>query len=149
MIDAIVNSGLRIALVGRGWQSYFGMRDNVTYFDAMTHREITKLYQDTKVVVNVNAVNGASERLFDAIDSGAMVYSEFSMMLYDMFGSGNGVLFHNINAQESSITLLTNIIKRNETESWALSAKESVRSAHTWKHRAIYLNQLVNAFSLA
>lgn len=147
IIQSLVDSGLRVALIGKGWQSYLGQRDNVTYFDSIPHHQIVSLYQDAKVVVNVNATNGASERLFDAIDCGAMVYSEFSMMLYDMFGSGNGVLFHNVNAQESSLDLLKNIIAQNETEAWAWSAKQVVLAAHTWKHRAKYLQQIVSAYA--
>lgn len=147
IIDSLVNSGLTVGIIGQGWNSYFGERNNVTYFDNIAHNEIMHLYQNAKVVVNVNAVNGASERLFDAIDAGAMVYSEFSMMLYDMFGSGNGVLFHNIHATESSIDLLKDIILNSETELWASSAKEKVLSAHTWKHRALFLNEVVSAFA--
>lgn len=147
MVESLVNSGLTVGLIGKGWKNHFGQKDRVTYFDHVSHDDIAQLYQDAKVVMNVNAVNGASERLFDAIDSGAMVYSEFSMMLFDMFGSGNGILFHHVNDQESSIELLKDMINNHETEAWAWSAKQTIISAHTWKHRADYIDHIVKAYA--
>jgi len=77
-ITTLVESGLPIRLVGDGWAGHFGARPNLTTSASVPFAQVHDLYTDAKVVVNLNAANGACERAIQAMLAGAAVASDFS-----------------------------------------------------------------------
>jgi hypothetical protein len=144
IINQLIDSGVSVALIGSGWTASCYEKNNVTIFEDVHYTDIKQLYENAKVVVNLNAENGACERVFDGIESGAMIFSDFSNALYQIFSHDNGVLFYQKFKANESIQLLLGILERGETECLASKAQAVVVSGYTWKHKAIMLYQLLN-----
>jgi hypothetical protein len=143
IIDRIIESGISVALIGSGWTDLCFKRSNVTTFDDVHYSEIGAIYQEARIVVNLNAENGACERVFDGIESGAMIFSDFSNALYQIFSHDNGVLFYQKHRSEESIQALLHILAQGKTETLARKAQVVVSNGQTWKHRATELYQLL------
>lgn len=136
MIDQIIHSGVSIALIGSGWTELCYRKSNVTIVEDLNYADVAEIYQDARVVVNLNAENGASERVFDGIANGAMVFSDFSNALYRIFSHDNGVLFYQKNRAEESIRSLVRLLMQGETQKLAHQAQQIVANGNMWKHRA-------------
>lgn len=145
MIQKIVDTGMKVALIGTGWKVLFSTKANVSYVEDTNYAMISALYEEARVVVNLNAENGACERVFDGIESGAMIFSDFSNALYRMFSSDQGVLFYQKHQADESIKALTMTLAQQQTQVLAKKAQEIVAQGHTWKHRAEMLYELINS----
>jgi hypothetical protein len=147
IIRKLVDSGLSVALIGTGWKPIFSTKSNVTYFEDTNYSDIKKIYEDARVVVNLNAENGACERVFDGIESGAMIFSDFSNALYRAFSHDQGVMFYQKHKADESISGLLRIIEQNETQGFADQAQQVVLAGHTWQYRAQALYELLQHLS--
>jgi hypothetical protein len=75
-ITALVESGLPVTLVGDGWAGHFGDRPNLTARPSVPFAEASRLYNDARLVLNLNAANGGCERTIQAMLAGAAVVSD-------------------------------------------------------------------------
>lgn len=77
-ITALADSGLPVTLVGDGWAGHFGDRAHLTMRPSVPFAEVAGLYNDARIVLNLNAANGGCERTIQAMLAGAAVMSDFT-----------------------------------------------------------------------
>jgi hypothetical protein len=143
LIEDVIHSGLDVAVIGSGWEGRLGDYPNVSCLSSVSYEDILSYYQQARVVINLNAENGACERVFDGIASGAMIFSEFSHALHDIFSEENGVIFYDKNKRDDSIMMISNLIHHQQTESMSQKAQNILLNAHQWKNRAEFLCDLL------
>lgn len=136
IIRGLVDAGLPITLCGKGWQDFLGDRPNVTYMDRVHVADIQALYGTARVVLNLNAGNGASERALYASLAGAAVVSDESEELEALLGGGKGVAFFNRAKPETAAQAVGDLLESGRDEAMAHCGREKVEASGLWRHRA-------------
>jgi len=135
-VKTLAGSGIPFTVVGDGWGSHIKVGTNVNYLNSIDSSKISQLYADAKVVVNINASNGACERLFDAMSVRACVLTDYSNTLFKIFESGRELLFYDRKEPSSAIGVLEYAL---DIDNWNLMTRRAqvvVAENHLWSHRA-------------
>jgi hypothetical protein len=136
IIRALVDAGLPVTICGGGWQEFLGERKNVTYLDRVDFRDLQALYGNARVVLNLNAGNGGSERAVNAALAGAAVASDYSEQLDTLHGGGQGIAFFNRAKPETAAQVVGGLVESAKGETLALRGQERVARSGLWRHRA-------------
>lgn len=143
IVRALVEAGLPVTICGDGWQQLFGHRENLTYLEPVDFRDLPRLYGKARVVINLNAGNGGSERAVHAALAGAAVVSDFSRELDGLMGGGEGVAFFNRAKSETAARVAAGLLEGDRGETVARRGFERVAAKGLWRHRAEQLTQFV------
>lgn len=125
-----------------GWQKYLGHKRNVTIHDPVPFSQALEIMKQTKILLNscpwIN--NGAHERIFAGLASGALVITNENKYLSEQFQDGKSIVFYHPNrwdkANHRINEYLANDTKRNQVVE---QGQKIVMQAHTWDHRAAQL----------
>lgn len=142
-VKCLANSGLPITLVGNGWESNLKNTGNISFFSNIDANEAWKVYDDSKIVINLNSSNGACERLFNAIGRGACVVSDESETLRDYFKINKDIAFFDRRNPITIVNLIKYLLNDNRAEWMAKRGWVKVANDHTWNSRA---TSIVNIF---
>jgi glycosyltransferase involved in cell wall biosynthesis len=142
-VRCLANSGMPITLVGNGWESNLINTGNINFCQNIDANETWKMYDDSKVVINLNSSNGACERLFNAIGRGACVVSDESETLRDYFKINKDIAFFDRRNPVTIVNLIKELLKDTRAEWMAKRAWIKVANDHTWNNRA---TEILNIF---
>ncbi|MDB5428807.1 MAG: hypothetical protein JWR47_3771 [Phenylobacterium sp.] len=145
IIRSLVDAGLPVTICGAGWEAFLGERRHVTYLAEVKFEDISALYGNSRVVLNLNAANGACERAIYAALAGAAVASDFSQPLDELFGGGEAIGFFNRAEPGSAADVVGRLLDLDEGEAVARSGQEKVMRSGLWRHRAQQLVDFVGA----
>jgi len=143
IIENIVNTDSRIGIIGNGWDDR-GFGKNVRVFPSVNSSAILSHYQNSRIVVNLNARNGGSERLMDGISSGAAVLSPFSPSLSKEIPEGSGVRYLQYPFENNFNHVLEELSDTSITEELSQRGISELLESHLWSHRA---KRMVDLFS--
>lgn len=135
LMKALADAGLPITVCGSGWNELIGSRRNVTCIESVPFQSLPALYANARVVLNLNAGNGGSERAIQAAFCGAAVVSDYSQELDALFGAGVGAAFYdraNLNTAVEAVAELLDI----KGEAIAQRGHERVVERSDWRRRA-------------
>jgi hypothetical protein len=136
IIRSLVDAGLPVTICGPRWDAYFGERQNVTYLGRSDFKDMPGLYGNSRVVINLNAGNGACERAIGAALAGAAVASDHSQELGGLLGSGEGVAFFNRAKPDTAAAVVGGLLESDRGEALAARGHGKVAAAGLWRHRA-------------
>jgi hypothetical protein len=136
IIKALVDGGLPVTICGPGWEGLLGERKNVTYRGRIDFKDIQATYGDARVVLNLNASNGASERAIYAGLAGAAVVSDASDELDALLGEGRGVAFFNRTRPETVAQVVGDLVESGQAEAMGRQAHDTLAGSGLWRHRA-------------
>jgi len=143
-IEAVARSGLPLTIFGPGWRDYLGELPNVTYIEERVQFDaLSTLYGDAKIVLNLNAGNGACERAVSAAAAGAAVVSDYSLPLDQLLKAG--VRFYDRTKPGDVVDVLRDLIEGDGGESFAAKANDAIRASGTWAHRAEAVVRYLNS----
>jgi hypothetical protein len=135
LITALAEAGLPMTVCGSGWAERLGGRRNVTCIASAPFRSLPALYADARVVLNLNAGNGASERAIQAAFSGAAVATDYSGELDALFGGETGAAFYDRSRPDTAVEAVARLLG-DEGEAVARRGHERVVEACDWRSRA-------------
>lgn len=144
VIRALVDAGLPVTICGTGWEAFLGERRNVAYVGRAKFEDLPGLYGDSRVVLNLNAGNGACERAVYAALAGAAVASDYSQPLNELFG-GEGIGFFNRAKPATAVNVVGRLLELNEGEAVARKGQAKVMQSGLWRDRARQLVDFVAA----
>jgi hypothetical protein len=144
IIRALVEAGLPVTLCGTGWSSYFGQRKNVTYLENVEFTQLPTLYNNSQVVLNLNAGNGGSERAIYAAMAGAAVVSDYGAQLDNFFGGGDGIAFFNRAKPATAAHVAGGLIESDRGEKMARKGYDRAVAGGLWRHRASELVDFIS-----
>jgi hypothetical protein len=130
---------LPCVVCGTGWRDRLGERKHLTYVDSMDFPALAALYARSRVVLNLNAANGASERAVQAMATGAVVVSDFGFLLQSQFEAHGGLTFFDRCDPASVAGTLASVLTSGEAQTMADKGRALVAEAHLWPHRAAQL----------
>jgi spore maturation protein CgeB len=142
---------LNFRLAGAAQQPGRPLDANVSYFHAISSRQRAEFFRSSRLVLNLNCSAqqrlgfSPSEPLFQAIGCGAPVITEEADGLGLFLEPGSEILMAK-NADEV-ISALT--MSDRELAGIASRAKERLRDEHTFSHRAIHFETLIETTSNA
>jgi hypothetical protein len=143
IVRALVDAGLPVTICGTGWEAFLGERKNVDYVGRVSFDDLATLYGDSRVVLNLNAGNGACERAVYAAVAGAVVVSDYSQALNELFGDGIGVF--NRAKPATAAAVVGRLLASNEGEATAEKGRQKVLQSGLWRDRAQQLVDFVAA----
>jgi len=144
LVQDIVSSGLDVAVIGGdAWKSVLADSPAVTYFPECSHSDIVDIYADSRAIVNLNAANGACERAFDCAAVGAMLITEYSPAMEQLFANHDAAVFYHAAYKQESIQLIVDLIKSGNSELVGANALERLTAHHTWAHRTDFMSDEV------
>jgi hypothetical protein len=145
IIRSLVDAGLPVTICGAGWEAFLGERRNVTYIGEVRFEDISDLYGNSRVVLNLNAANGACERAVHAALAGAAVASDFSQPLNELFGGDEAIGFFDRAEPGAAANAVGRLLDLEEGEAVARKGQEKVMRSGLWRHRAQQLVDFVGA----
>lgn len=146
-IRTLADAGIPFTLCGAGWREFLGDRPHVTYIDRhIPFAEMPALYADARIVINLNAGNGACERALQAAMAGAAVVSDYSADLAAQFGGAGGdVTFFDRSGPDNLAAAVGTLLAADDTEARAQRAHERVLRSGLWRNRAQQLMDFLQA----
>lgn len=135
LMTAIADAGLPMTVCGSGWSERLGGHSNVTCIESVPFQSLPALYANSRVVLNLNAGNGGSERAIQAAFSGAAVVSDYSQELDVLFGGGKGVAFYDRAEPISAVKALADLLGKGG-ESIAQRGHERALAECGWRRCA-------------
>ena len=148
VVETLAKTGLPFTLIGKGWESNVRLGSHVEFIDDLDNKDISEYYQNSKIVININASNGACERLFDAISAGACVLSDHSDTLLDYFKAKKDFCIFDRRNPSSIIDEIDYMMKVGKGELMANRALKQVNEKHLWTHRGNSLKRIFNSLKL-
>jgi glycosyl transferase family 1 len=137
IVRSLADSGLPLTLCGPGWRDFLGERRNVTYLDqGVDFERLGELYNRAKIVINLNAGNGACERALYAALAGAAVVSDLSDDLADQFGGEGEIGFFDRARPASVAETVGRLLESDAAERMAEAGRQRVLNSGLWRHRA-------------
>jgi len=137
VVESLVKSShLKIHIVGKDWKDKFKFSKNTTFSDDIDSKEIESVMADSKIVININAANGACERAFQAMSVGACVVSDMSSTLANYFKPGKEIFLFGYGNINSLTKNLEELIYSNRVESIADKGYRETIKNHFWINRA-------------
>ena len=134
VVEALAASGLPMTLVGQGWEGHLGARANVTYRADIPFAAMDDLHAEARVVMNLNAGNGGSERALGAALAGAAVVSDRSEVLQTALGAGVR-RFSRVRPVEAA-AVAGDLLESGEGEAVGQAGREAALAGALWRHRA-------------
>ena len=143
-IQRIVEAGLPITICGGGWRGHLGERKNVTFLPRMPFKDMPLVYNDSRIVLNLNATNGGCERALYGLAAGASVVSEDSGILAESFTDGRDIAFFNRARPTDIVDVLSSLLESRRGETIAKSGHEQILQVGLWRHQAEKLVKFVS-----
>ena len=142
-IELLVKNDIQVDIFGDGWYNVPIVRDNigkcVRLHKGTSYQEALDLMARAKVVFQDQAEfnNGAHDRVFSAMLSGAVVVSEYSSYLDKEFSNGKDIFMYDWKNGISQVNVINELINdESKRLSAAVSAYGKVNERHRWMNRA-------------
>lgn len=145
IIRALVDAGLPVAICGDGWRALFGERPNVSYVSRVPFNEVQALYGNARIVLNLNAGNGGSERAAYAALAGAAIVSDYGGQVDELLGSGQGVSFFNRAKPATAAKAAASLLESDKGEAQAQCGYDRAVKSGLWRHRAQQMVDFISA----
>ena len=143
IIDALIDADLPLTICGTGWREHVGDRTSVTLLDSVPFSALPALYDNAKVVLNLNAANGGSERALQAMMSGAAVVSDQGSALANAFVAETEIAFFDRAAPQGVVEVVAGLLESDRGEAMARGGHERAMATALWRHRAQDLANLL------
>lgn len=142
-IELLVKNDIRVDIFGDGWENIPIVRDNiggcVRLHRGTSYQEALDLMAQAKVVFQDQAEfnNGAHDRVFSAMLSGAVVLSEYSSYLDKEFINGKNIFLYDWKNGLTQVNIIKEILNdESKRLAVAVSAYGKVNECHRWINRA-------------
>ena len=135
LAKALAEMDLPCLLCGTGWRERLGELAHITFSDSLGFSGVAELYAKSRVVLNLNAANGASERAISAMAAGAVVVSDDSPLLRSEFPDG-GINFFDRRNPASIAETVSSLLASSKAQAMADRGRERVAQGQRWRHKA-------------
>jgi hypothetical protein len=149
LAEALAAGETPCVIHGAGWSERLGQRSHIRYGEALDYSDVGALYRDSRVVLNLNAANGASERAILGMASGAVVVSDYSALLQSQFEAKGGLRFYDRRDPSGVTETLDAVLASAEAQAVADRGRELVAAGCLWSHKAAALLETLQSRKLA
>ena len=138
MVQCLVEAGFKVHIFGGGWEQA-PFHGELIDHGAVSYREMLDVISKTKVLVQDEALfnDGAHDRVFTGMLNGAVVVSEYSSYLDELFDDGQDLFMFDWQHTKEQMEVIHQLIsdEHYRTEI-AGNAYTKVIKSQTWRNRA-------------
>ena len=140
MTQNLLKSGIKLTVVGAGWDKYDGEgRENLEVISAegLDITEVIKLMQRSKIVINnTNFLDGMHERIFTAMLAGAVCVTNEYTLLNSILENGKEIVTFPLNELDRLPEIIKGLLENpGRAEEIATAGCQAALAGHTWEHR--------------
>ena len=140
IIETLLTSGLKVAVVGAGWDAYDGAgRENLEILssEGVDITEVIKLMQRSRIVINnTNILDGMHERIFTAMLAGAVCVTNEYTLLNKLLVPEKEIVTFPLNRLEDLPLQIKDLLEHEERAAEIAEAGyQKALTHHTWQHR--------------
>ena len=138
MVKRLVEAGIKVDVFGSGWDKV-PFADSLVQHGSVSYAEMLDVISKTKVLVQDEALfnDGAHDRVFTAMLNGAVVVSEYSSYLDEIFEDQQDLFMFDWQNTKEQLGIIPQLLNDEQyRSSIAMSAYVKVAGKHTWKNRA-------------
>ena len=148
MVKCLAESGIKVDIFGGGWEKV-PFADSLVQHGSVSYSEMLDVISRTKVLVQDEALfnDGAHDRVFTAMLNGAVVVSEYSTYLEELFENEKDIFMFDWQNTKAQFGVIPQLLDDEQYRSnIATSAYGKVAGKHTWKNRAERIIETVDLF---
>ena len=148
MVKCLAESGLKVDVFGGGWEKV-SFADALVLHGAVPYAEMLDVISKTKVLVQDEAVfnDGAHDRVFTGMLNGAVVVSEYSSYLDELFENQHDLFMFDWQHTKEQMEVIPQLLSDESYRlTIATNAYGKVVRDHTWKNRAERIIEAVELF---
>lgn len=122
---------------GRNWSQYYKGNTQVIVHPEISYLDALEVIKKSKVLLNSNIKNkqGAHERIFSGMASGAAVVTNHTPYMDELFVGGEDLILFDCNFEYVNERVMELLSSESERKKMTASAKQKVLESHTWDHR--------------
>lgn len=142
VVSQVAASGQDIEVYGSGWESFTcNHMEHVHVRGEVDFGTLQKILDDTKIFLNIMPwfKDGSHERVFTAIEHGAVVLNDESTYLMEMLPDREMVFYYSLSSLEKIEEILTAMLQKEDMEQVRLAAQELVSRKHLWCNRSEWI----------
>lgn len=136
LLDLLVESGLRITLVGKGWKQWHGV-SSVDYRGDLPLKETIQLMQQAKLTLDTPSLfqYGTHERVLTAMLAGSLVIAPYSPFYQDHFD--DELILYNWDKRHTLPDQVRNLLENEpRRKELADAGCRKAQESHTYRARA-------------
>jgi len=144
IIDELADFNLHI--YGNGWSDFIKNPLHLKVYDSVDYNRVIELMKDSKIVLNINPFfpYGSHERVFSAMQCGAVVASDKNGYLLREFKDKENIIFYEWSNIDNFKSVLSNLLLNTDKLNLiATSGKKIVEEKHLWVNRAQKILDLI------
>ena len=148
MVKCLAESGIKVDIYGGGWDQV-SFAGSLVQHGSVSYSEMLDVISKTKVLVQDEALfnDGAHDRVFTAMLNGAVVVSEYSTYLEELFENQKDIFMFDWQNTKEQLGIIPQLLNDEQYRlSIAMSAYGKVAGKHTWKNRADRIIETVELF---
>jgi len=147
-VRILVEQGIPVDVLGIGWEKCsWADHKNLHLLGHVDAPEVLSYMKRSKVVLN-NLTwfkDGAHDRIFNGMLSGAAVVSDTSKYLEEIFASGKELFLYDLKNTAALPGMMSNLLEDEvRRDAMAREGREETLRSHTWKNRAEELLQMLS-----
>jgi len=151
VLESLLASGVKVTCLGNGWENSLLIKyKNFIHNSTINFRDAVYEIGNSKICLNISPMfkSGSHERVFTAMLSGAVCLTDENIYLKELFIDGEDILFYRPDRLSEMPLRVTNLLNgADKLSSISRSAYEKAKNSHTWKNRAEYILNIVNAIN--
>ncbi len=148
MVRCLVEAGFKVHIFGGGWQGV-SFYDALIDHGAVPYRQMLDVISKTKVLVQDEAMfnDGAHDRVFSGMLNGAVVVSEYSSYLEELFEDQHDLFMFDWQHTKEQMGIIHQLLgNENYRADIARNAYKKVIKSQTWENRAERIIEAVELF---
>ncbi len=145
MMECLVDAGIKVDVFGGGWESV-PFADSLVHHGRVPYSEMLDVISKTKVLVQDEAVfnDGAHDRVFTGMLNGAVVVSEYSSYLEELFENQKDIFMFDWQNTKEQMGVIDQLLSdENYRFEVAVNAYNKVKNTQTWRNRAKRILEVV------
>jgi spore maturation protein CgeB len=123
---------------GADWKKALGKQSNVVFHDPVPYDQVLSIMKHSKIILNSSPwiKEGGHERIFSALASGALPFTNENRYLSKQFKDGESIVFYHPNRLDKTNHRVNEYLANEpKRENVVLKGREIVMGLHTWDRR--------------
>lgn len=148
LVRSLLEMNISVNIWGNGWNSLkkYDPNDLLIIHGSIEYTKANIIMGNSKIVVNDMPLfnDGSHERVFGAMQSGAIVATDRSIFLEECFQDKKNIIFYNSERIDILADSIRELLTDTKKAQSIINNSLMVSSLHTWKNRAADILEIAN-----
>ncbi len=149
LVDSLAEQGIPIDIWGNGWDGFKSDKYSglINVHDNVSYNEAKLIMRDARIILSDLPLfhDGSHERVFAAMQSGAISVSDRSIYLEECFTDGENIIFYEAGEVEELASRIRDILSDPSGAQKIINSADMLADDHTWQSRAAAILEIVDS----